>query len=433
MQQRDTSWMRNKEGLGLWEHRGQVAVAGVGHSPLDRRWDGKNLATSLGAYSVYACKKAIEDAGLELNQIDGIMVCPENLGDEWAPRPYFDPPYDSEIGITRVTGEWLIQQLGLTNVQYIDSNAPMIGTMFGKAAQAVGDGKAQTLLIVYPTGNLEGRYHHSAPENLSPRADGMRAFFAPWGHQGGAMMTTASAFTQYCEKYTNGDVDWLAPLAVNQRRNGLKFDWGFYTLHEPYQITEEDYLAARWVQKPIRLFDCDRPVNGSTAYIVTTASAAKDMKQKPIYVLNHCQTTGGGGRSTMPTLDETEEWCRSLARKMWEGAGMTVNDVDVFNPYDGYLNFTQNYLEGFQWHGVKYGESRDFYKGDITSEGPHPFCPSGGNNGTGRTRTGIFTDCIEQLRGTAGARQISGRRQVAIAGCVTPGGNGWMAFSTEQS
>ncbi len=29
-------WRRDKDGLGVWEHRGKVAVAGVGHSPVDR-------------------------------------------------------------------------------------------------------------------------------------------------------------------------------------------------------------------------------------------------------------------------------------------------------------------------------------------------------------------------------------------------------------
>ena len=33
-------WRRDKDGLGVWEHRGLVAVAGVGHSPVERRWDG---------------------------------------------------------------------------------------------------------------------------------------------------------------------------------------------------------------------------------------------------------------------------------------------------------------------------------------------------------------------------------------------------------
>jgi hypothetical protein len=39
-------WRRDKDGLGVWEHRGKVAVARVGHSPVDRRWDGVSEGTT---------------------------------------------------------------------------------------------------------------------------------------------------------------------------------------------------------------------------------------------------------------------------------------------------------------------------------------------------------------------------------------------------
>ena len=45
---------RDKDRLGVWEHRGKVAVAGVGHSPVDRRWDGLSIDKRLGAYSILA-------------------------------------------------------------------------------------------------------------------------------------------------------------------------------------------------------------------------------------------------------------------------------------------------------------------------------------------------------------------------------------------
>ena len=122
-----------------------------------------------------------------------------------------------------------------------------------------------------------------------------------------------------------------------------------------------------------------------------------------------------------------------LARMMWEGSGLGPKDVDVFNPYDGYLQFTQQYLEGFQWHGVKRGEAMDFYAGDIRVEGSHPFCSSGGNIGTGRTRYSLFTDSIEQLRGTAGQRQIRIRCETALAGSTVPTSNGFVMFSKHPS
>jgi hypothetical protein len=58
---------------------------------------------------------------------------------------------------------------------------------------------------------------------------------------------------------------------------------------------------------------------------------------------------------------------------------------------------------------------------------------SGGNIGTGRTRSAIFTDCIEQLRGTAGRRQVKVKAETAIAGCVLPASNGHVVFGKSPS
>ena len=93
----------------------------------------------------------------------------------------------------------------------------------------------------------------------------------------------------------------------------------------------------------------------------------------------------------------------------------------------------QFFLEAFQWHGVKRGESFAFYAGDIRVEGPHPFCSSGGNLGNGRTRTAMYTDSIEQLRGTAGARQVRVRAETALAAFTTPSSGGWIMFGKSPS
>src|SRR5262249_54958922 len=158
------------------------------------------------------------------------------------------------------------------------------------------------------------------------------------------------------------------------------------------------YLNGRWVCKPLGIFDADMPIQTAVAYLYTTPERAKDMKQKPVYILNH-NTNDYRPRSMVETLAETEEITDHLARKMWEGSGLGPNDIDICNPYDGFTLFTQYFLEGFQWHGVKRGEAHDFYNGDISVHGPHPFSSSGGNAGNGRTRWWIYTDAIQQLQG----------------------------------
>ena len=305
-------WRRDKEGLGVWEHRGKVAVAGVGHSPVDRRWDGVSMDKTLGAYSILACQKAMDEAGVTPDQIDGVICCDSHIAggsggsaSQWAPRPYFAPPYDLEWGLTLINAQWLIEQMRLPNVKFAPTGVPTISEMVGMAAQAVGDGVCSTCLVIYPTGNLEGRYRRGG-ENADDYARGARQWTAPWGNHGGNDFINIFPHNQYCLKY-GGKHDDVAPFVVNQHRNGLLTPWGYNASHNVPQLTIEDYVNSRFVLNPLRVWDCDRPVNASAAYLFTTAERARDMRQSPVYVLNHSQHNFRK-RSTQEDLDEIEDW-----------------------------------------------------------------------------------------------------------------------------
>ncbi len=70
-------WFRNKDGMGLWEGRGKVVATGIGTSPTARRWDEKP-ETSMGAMTIIAIRKAIADAGISPDEIDGLVLTPES-------------------------------------------------------------------------------------------------------------------------------------------------------------------------------------------------------------------------------------------------------------------------------------------------------------------------------------------------------------------
>jgi hypothetical protein len=99
------------------------------------------------------------------------------------------------------------------------------------------------------------------------------------------------------------------------------------------------------------------------------------------------------------------------ARRRYEGAGLGPEDVDIFNPYDGYAPMAQFFLEAFQWHGVKRGDAFAFYAAaEIRVEGPHSFSSSGGNLGNGRpVRRCTPTDRAAPRHGGRTAGQGSGR------------------------
>src|SRR3974390_3009994 len=123
-------WRRDKDGLGVWEHRGKVAVAGFGHSPVDRRWDGVSMDKALGAYSILACRKAMDEPDVTPDQIEGVICCDSHIA---GGSGGVAPPYDSEWGLTLVNAQWLVAQMRLPNVKFAPTRVPTISEMVGMA------------------------------------------------------------------------------------------------------------------------------------------------------------------------------------------------------------------------------------------------------------------------------------------------------------
>ena len=316
----------------------------------------------------------------------------------------------------------------LTNVKFTMYGTGCMSHAIVVAAQAVGDGLTNTCLVLKSWHNLEGRYNQagvSAAEDVSGSyAIGPgRTIWGPPGCFG-----TALQFAEYCRKYGKSH-DMMAPFMANSRRNGLLFPEGYWAQHRPEQLTAEDYLAARWIAKPASLFDNDIPVMVSAAYLFATAERAKDMKQKPVYILSHASSRGTA-RSLTPTLDEIQAETGSTGRKIFEGAGITADDLSFENMYDGFALFHQFHIEGLGYRGMKFGDALDFYQTDISIEGPNPVLPSGGNIGSGRSRFWMHTDCIQQLQGRAGARSVTGvKPEIAVSGGPMPMGGNFTVWS----
>ena len=384
----------------------------------------------MGANSILALRRAIADAGVPPDQVDGLILDPGTAtGAHWPegqPLPMdvinaFNPTSDPLDGIAKLSAEWLLKNMPeLVNVKFtMYGRVPPYGCMSQAVvlgAQAVGAGLSHTCLVLKGWHNMEGRYYQGGAnsEDAIPGTSGISRL---WGTP--ASFGTALQFAEYSRKYGKSH-DMMAPFIVNSRRNGLLFPEGYWAQHRPEQLTTEDYLAARWIAKPANLFDNDIPVMASAAYLFTTADRAKDIKQKPVYILNHASSRTKP-RSLTPTLDEVEADTARSARKIYEGAGITAADLSFENMYDGFSLFHQFHLEGLGYRGIKFGEARDLYQTDISIQGPNPVSPSGGNIGSGRSRFWMHTDCIQQLQGRAGARQVTGvKPEIAVSGGPMP-------------
>ena len=427
------SMYRTEEGLGIWEHRGRVAAVGIGHAPTTRRWDGRP-ETSVGALALIAIRKAMEDAGVTPDQVDGLVLPPDTTtGSYWpagqqVPQDFLDAftqTADPLDGIAKLSAEWILANMPeLTNVRYARHATTCTSMAMAGAIQAVGDGLTHTCLVVKGWHNFSGRYYQGGA-NAEPTVAGP-------GKYGGALAgpasySTAMQFQRYCWKYGKSH-DMMAPFIVNSRRNGLLFPEGYWAQHRPEALTPDDYLSARWVAKPANLYDNDIPIHTAAAYIITTAERARDMKQKPVYVLNHAGAGSQGGatsagvrpRSVIATLEEIEESAAATGRKLLEGAGITARDISFENMYDGFSLFHVFHIEGLGFAGIQRGEALDLFQTDISISGPNPVSPSGGNIGGGRTRFWNHTDSIQQIQGRAGARQITVPSEIGISGGFVP-------------
>jgi hypothetical protein len=159
-------WFRSKDGMGLWAGRGKVVATGIGTSPTARRWDEKP-ETSMGAMTIIAIRKAIADAGISPDEIDGLVLTPESTtgisNDPNTPPPpgweqHFKMASFPQAGITRGDIDWILLNMPeLKNVKFMMNGNICMSVSFVAAAEAVARGLTQTCLVVRGWHNLAGR------------------------------------------------------------------------------------------------------------------------------------------------------------------------------------------------------------------------------------------------------------------------------------
>ena len=201
----------------------------------------------------------------------------------------------------------------------------------------------------------------------------------------------------------------LAQISINGRRNAGLNPKAVY--RDP--MTLDDYLAARMITTPFRLYDCDAPVDGSTAVIVSAPEHASAVDH-PVARVESVGTALRGRPSWDQFDDMTTMAARDAGAMLWERTTLTPADVDVAELYDGFSFLTMVWLEALGFCGR--GESGPYVE-DGTSlalDGPLPVNTHGGQLSAGRLHGyGFVHEAVLQLRGEAGARQVAGRPEVA--------------------
>lgn len=373
----------------LFERR--AVISGIGQSAIGRRVDRSGFQLTLDAIEA-----AVADAGLTLDDIDGMAMFP---GGGAANLPGYANGNLYEIqDALRITTTW---RQGLVEGMSLPFYGP---------AQAVATGQARHVVIwrSVKEGSAArragGRPAYGAAK---PAAEGPMAWLLPLG-----MLSPVCHVAPYMTRYMHEfgvTREQLAWLPVTQRAHAALNPDAVYRT----PLTVEDYLGARMISTPISLYDCDVPADGATAIVVSAAETAPGLRA-PVRIEAMAGVVEG-----RPSWEQWEDMGRvghGAARAMWARTDLRQSDVDAAQLYDGFSIEAVWWLEAMGFCGV--GEAGAFLEGGkrIALDGELPLNTWGGQLSGGRLHAGFghTAEAVRQLRGEAGDRQVPGCEVVAV-------------------
>jgi acetyl-CoA acetyltransferase/uncharacterized OB-fold protein len=380
----------------MFEHK--VVLSGIGRSAIGRR-----LMRDPLSLTVDACLEAVADAGLDLDDIDGLST-----------YPGYSPSGISEGGITTVEEALRIHPTWINGGG--DIHGP--GGAVIAAMLAVASGLCRHVLCFRTV--WESTY---SALRLGGMPGGRVAgplweWRAPFGAMSAGNWIGMNA-NQYFHRYGASRETTLACIALTDRANAARNPAAIY--RDPMSM--DDYLSARPITSPFGLYDCDVPCDASIAVVVSDASVAGDLP-KPAIRVDAVGTQILERVSWEQGTVTHEPQVLGQSAHLWTRTDLRPRDVDIALLYDGFTFNAISWLEGLGFCGL--GESKDWLEGGkrIAIDGELPVNPHGGQLSEGRTHGfGFIYEAVAQLRHQAGECQVPGARTAVVtSGGGTPSG-----------
>ena len=371
-----------------------IGIAGYGQTAYEKR-----TTRTLLSFLAEAGAKALDSAGLTFRDVDGLAICS------------FELPPDNTVTAA--------EQLGISVSWAYLGTAGSAGPVASviNAASAIRAGQATTVLCIAGD-NYDVGGHFKLMDNFSR---GLRNYGTPLGF-GGANGLFGIIQRKHMETFGTRRED-LGRIAVDQRRSAQRNDMAL--LRGP--LTLDDYLNARIIADPIRLYDCVLPCAGAEAVVVTTLDRMPAGKRVRI--------VSGYERHNHPPMEIAPlrgGW-ETFAGRLFADAGCGPQDMDFVQLYDDYPIMVAIQLEDLGF--CRKGEVSAFLAGHCFSwDGTFPMNTGGGQLSCGQAGIagGLLsvTEAVRQLRGEGGERQVAQARRGLVAGYGMVGyGHGLSASS----
>ena len=394
--------------------RRRPAVVGIGYSDIGRR-----LERPLGLLARDAARAAIADAGLRVEQIDGLSTHAE--------MPVLGNTGGAIDGVHLVGVSNMIESLRIGDaVRWYSQSArgALLGSVI-EAANAIVAGACDYALVWRALHMpMSGRY----TSWTSPTASGTMQFHVPYGILLGAV-PPALDFRDYMHRF-GASREQLGRFVVANRQRAQLNPNAYW---RGRGLSLDEYMEARMIAEPLCIHDCDIPVDGAAAIIMTAAERAAELPHRPAHLLGWSQTTTP--LEWFSTLGGDQRWesARAAGRAVWPAAGVAPGEIRAAMVYDGFSPFVYWWLEALGF--CPRGEAPAFVAEAEVAPGGLAINTSGGSLGEGRMHgMAQVAEAVRQVSGRAGPRQVEGAD--AVVATVGPPGDidaAAVVFGTEPS
>src|ERR1700730_15372279 len=383
-----------------FSHRDRCAIVGIGATDYSRSSGRSDLSLA-----TQAALAAADDAGLSPKDIDGIVRCDMYL----------------------VRRNDLVDSLGLDGLSYYGEVGPggvAPCGMVGQAVAAIMAGMASTVLVFRCLNGRSGRRYgqSSAKETRVGGGGTYDEFLLPYG-----LLTPGQIFgliaQRHMMEYGTSDKD-LGHIALVCRARANANPAA--QMHDR-PLTMDDYLAARMISRPLRLYDFCLETDGACAVVVTSAERAADCAKPPALIRAVAQ---GSGPSPQPGIQFpvlmrdciTTLPAKVVGETLYRRAGLGAADIDVAQLYDCFSITVLMQVEDYGF--CPKGEGGPFAaSGAIDLGGTLPINTGGGHMSEGYIHgMNHIVEGVRQIRGES-TSQVPGAGVCLITSTPLPPGS----------
>jgi acetyl-CoA acetyltransferase len=358
----------------------RAAIVGIGQTEFS-----KHIGVSEAEVACRAIAAALADAGLERSDVDGLCL------------------YDIESN----TVADVVTMLGLRDVRYFSTHSHGGGSycaVVTSAAAAITSGHARAVLA-FRARNRGRRSSAGAGmmdggrpwEKIAPRIEGMYQWQVPFGVAAPVHEMALIARRHMIDYGTTEE--HFGEVACAIRGHAVANPAAL--MRTPMSLA--DHHASRFVAEPLRLLDCCIETDGGAAIVLTSAERARDLRQRPAFVLASTQCLGPAHHHPHDWFGfDRRRWMTAAAERLWSRAGVRPDDVDAAMLYDHFTPMVLLALEDWGFCGE--GESGPFVA-DGRLRGPTGALPV--NTHGGQLSEAFihgfnnWNEAVRQLRGTS--------------------------------